>query len=300
MTDERHVSASDGTRLAYRVTGDGPPLVMLHATLSTAGQLARLARALAGTRRVIALDRRGSGGSRLGDPSPVPAAVHVADIEALLDREGIAAADFFGHSFGGVVALEAAARIPGRVRGVVAYEPPYGPVGPPAVQEGLRRVAAATAAALRSRGPAGAAEAFMEGVSGPGTWADLPERSRAFLASEGGGAAVDSALRGLDPDALRGISAPVTLLAGGASEPFYRPLVDALLARIPGSRLVVLDGLRHPAPITDPVAVAAAILAALDDRRGSRPVPGPPSRPRPAAHSRQAIAPAPDAEEPTT
>jgi pimeloyl-ACP methyl ester carboxylesterase len=55
----------------------------------------------------------------------------------------------------------------------------------------------------------------------------------------------------------------VTILAGTASEPFYAPIARALVERLPGARLVALDGLRHPAPITDREPVAAAILAAI-------------------------------------
>jgi len=55
----------------------------------------------------------------------------------------------------------------------------------------------------------------------------------------------------------------VTILTGTASEPFYAPIARAVVERIPGARLVVFDGLRHTAPITDPEPVAAAILQAI-------------------------------------
>ena len=43
----------------------------------------------------------------------------------------------------------------------------------------------------------------------------------------------------------------------------YASSARAVVARIPGGRLVTVDGLRHPAPITDPEPVAAAVLDAI-------------------------------------
>jgi pimeloyl-ACP methyl ester carboxylesterase len=91
----------------------------------------------------------------------------------------------------------------------------------------------------------------------------MSERTRAFLEAEGGGALADVAMSGLEPTGLGSVACPVTILTGTASEPFYRPLADALAARIPGSSRVDLPGLRHTAPITDAPVLAAAVRAAL-------------------------------------
>jgi len=245
-----------------------PFLVVLHATLSTGRQLGPLARALAahGDLRVVAPDRRGSGECRLDPPRDVDLGEHLADLEALLDREGVGRAVLFGHSFGGVVAVEVAARLPERVAAVVAYEPPYGPLAAPRAHRAFALVARATADAAATGGPPAAARAFMRGVAGRRAWDALPERTRAFLEAEGGGAVADAAMRGLDPAGLARIACPVTILTGTASEPYYAPIADALAARIEGARRVELAGLRHTAPITDPGPVAAAVRDALAAR----------------------------------
>ena len=242
-----------------------PALVLLHATLSTGRQLGPLVRALAaaGDCRVLAPDRRGSGRRRLAVPRPVAIDEHLVDLAALLDVEGIERAVLVGHSFGGVLALEAAARLADRVSAVVAYEPPYGPVADEPVRRAFAALAQATADAFATGGAPAAAEAFVDGVGGPGAWEALPERSRAFLAREGAGALADAGLTGLDPGGLERIACPVAILAGTASEPFYVPIADALVGRIPGARRVDLVGLRHTAPITEPALVAAAIREAL-------------------------------------
>lgn len=256
-----------GEAIGWRVTGAGPrAVVLLPGTLSTAAQLDRLAAALAapGDLTVHALDRRGSGSSRLATARPLDVAVHVADLVAYLDARGIERASLVGVSFGGVLALETAARRPDRVASVVAYEPPYGAIAEPTDRAWFEALAAATAAAHRTGGPAAAAETFLRAVAGDAAWERLPDRARAFLAAEGDGALADSSLTGLDPAGLARIGVPVALLTGDASEPFYAPLADALAARIPGARRVRLAGLRHTSPIIEAGAVAEAVRAALE------------------------------------
>lgn len=252
----------DGDALGWRVTGGGPrPIVLLHGTLSTSAQLDGLAAALAapGDCAVHALDRRGSGSSRLADPRPLDVTVHVADLVAYLDARGIGRATLVGVSFGGVLALETAARRPERVQAVVAYEPPYGAVADAETLAWFRALAADTARAYEDRGPSAAAETFLRAVAGDAAWDRLPDRARAHLEREGTGAYADAGLSGLDPDGLARIVAPVAILTGAASEPFYAPIADELARRIPGARRATLDGASHTAPITEPVPVAAAV-----------------------------------------
>jgi len=256
-----------GDAIGWRVTGAGPRQILLfHGTLSTAAQLDRLAAAIAepGDVTVHAIDRRGSGSSRLADPRPLDIAVHISDAIAYLDARGIGRASLVGVSFGGVVALETAARCANHVEAVVAYEPPYGAVADPETLAWFERLAAETADAHARRGPGAAAETFLRAVAGDAAWDRLPARVRAYLEREGDGALADSGLTGLDPEGLRMIKAPVTIITGGVSEPFYAPIADALAARIPGARRDTLPAATHTTPLTDPAAAAAAVRTFLE------------------------------------
>jgi O-succinylbenzoic acid--CoA ligase len=256
----------DGDEIGWRVTGTGAlPVVLLHGTLSNAAQLDRLAAELtrAGDLTVHALDRRGSGTSRFAHPRPLDIDVHAGDLVAYLAARGIAAAAIVGVSFGGVLALEAAARRPDRALAVVAWEPPYGPLADDDAQARFATLAAAVAVDHRTGGAPAAAETFLRSVAGDAAWERLPERARDFLGREGDGALADAALLGLDPAGLARIEAPVTIMTGGASEPFYAPIADALATRIRGARRVDLAGLAHPAPITDAIVLGDAVRAAL-------------------------------------
>ena len=255
-----------GDEIGWRVTGSGPtPVVLLPGTLSSAAQLDRLATELAapGDVTVHGIDRRGMGTSRLADPRPLDVDVHVRDLVAYLDARGIERAMAIGISFGGVVALELAARRPDRVRGLVVWEPPYGPLADPQTRVQFATLAQATADAHGAGGPSAAAETFLRSVAGDAAWDRLPERARAFLAREGDGALTDAALLGLDPDGLARIAAPTTILTGSASDAFYGPIADALAVRIPGARRAAIEDLAHPAPITDAVRFADAVRHAI-------------------------------------
>ncbi len=263
----------DGVRIGWRSTGSGiRPIILLHGTLSNATQLDRLAAELArsGNATVHAVDRRGSGASRVENPAPIDVGVHVDDLVAVLDHLGIRGAALVGLSYGGVLALEMAARCPDRVLAVVAWEPPYGPLADAATRARLAALATATEEAHRDGGAAAAAAIFLRSVAGAGAWERLPPRSRTFLAREGDGALADAALLGADPAGLSSIVAPTTVLTGDGSDPFYAGIADALMDRIPGARRGRLEGLDHPAPITDPARVVSAILDAIP------PVPEPP------------------------
>ncbi|MBA3877626.1 MAG: hypothetical protein C0498_11985 [Anaerolinea sp.] len=272
----RCLVSPDGVRLGWHETGSGQdPILLLHGTLSNGRQLARLAAELArrGGGRVLAVDRRGSGASRLADPAPLGIGVHVEDLVAILDAERIRSATAVGISYGGVLALELAARHPERVRAVVAWEPPYGSLADEGIQARLLAIAGATEAAHRAGGPARAAETFLRGVAGDAAWDRLSPRARAFIEREGDGALADVRLGGLDPDGLARISCPVVVLTGSASEPFYGPIADSLVARVPGAHRIRVPRLGHAGPITDPAAVGAVIHEALVEARTSRPQP---------------------------
>ncbi len=277
-TRSHAVTVDDGQRIAVRLVPgpsgpvDGPagrpvdsglPVVLLHATLSSTAQLLPLARRLSETTGVVLVDRRGSGASRMPDPRPVPLDRHVADVVGVLDDLGLRRVALVGHSFGGVVALEVAARHPDRVAAVFAWEPPYLPLADGVARAALDAVADRVAEAYAEGGSEAAARTFLGIVAGPAAWDRLHPRQRAAIAEGGAGALADVSMEGLDPGGLARIVAPTILATGSASEPFYAPIADALADRIGPATRIDLDGLRHPAPITDPARVADLVIDLL-------------------------------------
>ena len=244
----------------YTRVGEGPPLLLLHATLSSSRQLRTLASRLARHRTVVSVDRRGSGESANEGPAgPIDVAVHVADLLEVMDAEAIARPAVVGHSYGGCVALELAARRPNHVGPLFVYEPPYAPVASPALRAGMDAVGRRTLEA-RDRGDlAEAALVFMEGVSGPAVVEALSPGARARIGRAGQGAVADATLLGMEPEGLGRISSPVRIATGGASHPLYGEIAGGLQARIPAADQVSLPGLDHMAPVLQPDRVALAV-----------------------------------------
>jgi len=106
----------NGTRIHYQRIGEGPDLVLVHGIAANlAFWFPRIAPALAQRRRVTVYDLRGHGLSAMPPVGYTPADM-AEDLGGLMDHLGIERADLVGHSFGGTICLEYAARHPDRVR----------------------------------------------------------------------------------------------------------------------------------------------------------------------------------------
>jgi pimeloyl-ACP methyl ester carboxylesterase len=123
MTSTNEI-AIDGGRLYYEVRGDGPLLLAMGSPMG-ADAFAPLADALADRFTVVTHDPRGISRSKLEDPDQDSTPLMRAeDVVAILGELGAETADVFGSSGGAMTTLALAARHPGRVRTVVAHEPP--------------------------------------------------------------------------------------------------------------------------------------------------------------------------------
>jgi pimeloyl-ACP methyl ester carboxylesterase len=157
------VASADGTPIAYEQSGDGAPVILVASALADRSDTRKLAALLAPRQRVINYDRRGRGAS--GDTAPYAVEREVEDIEALIDAVG-GSASLFGSSSGAVLALDAANQMPGKVRRLALYEPPFitDDSRPPLGDEFSVEVAALLAADRRSE----AVKLFMKAIGVPG------------------------------------------------------------------------------------------------------------------------------------
>ncbi|QNE74790.1 alpha/beta fold hydrolase [Streptomyces finlayi] len=238
----------DGTAIAYRRQGDGPPLVLVGGALSTAATDAPLASLLAPYFTVVTYDRRGRGSS--GDGGRYAVGREIEDLAALIGEVG-GAASVFGMLSGGALALEAqAAGLP--VGLLAVYEPPYTP-GP----DGLLHKARCTARlhGLLSAGDrGGAVELFL---SLTGVHEETIGRMRSAplwrgLESVAHTLAYDDALLGdgaLPAQRLASVTARTLVVCGGFSPARVRATAQALAVAVPRGRHRTLTGqTREPAP----------------------------------------------------
>lgn len=115
----RTVVSTDGTVISYLTTGHGPPVIVVPGALLAAADYAAFAEALGQTHTVHTIERRGR---RLSGPQggDYGMARECEDLAALQDATGSEL--IFGHSYGGLIALEAA-RISNVFRKAAVYEP---------------------------------------------------------------------------------------------------------------------------------------------------------------------------------
>lgn len=111
-----------GHRVAYRIGGSGPLLVLIHGITSSSATWDRVLPKLARSYTVLAPDLLGHGHSDKlrGDYS---IGAHANTIRDLLDKFGYASASFVGHSLGGGVAMQFAYQYPERSDRLVLVAP---------------------------------------------------------------------------------------------------------------------------------------------------------------------------------
>jgi len=124
-----------GARLHYEIRGSGPLVLVIGSPMASA-EFAPLADALAGDHTVVTYDPRGYTNSPVDDPAaPSGVEERAEDVAAILDDLSAESADVFGSSGGAVTGLALVTQHPGRVRTLVAHEPPLLELLPDAAEQ---------------------------------------------------------------------------------------------------------------------------------------------------------------------
>ena len=118
-----------GTRLRYRETGAGEPLILVHGSFSDVRTWDHLMDRFGESHRTIAYSRRYHWpNAPIPEGADYAMAQHVDDLERLIVELGARPAHVVGHSYGGYLALLLAVKNPGVVRSLVLAEPPVLPL----------------------------------------------------------------------------------------------------------------------------------------------------------------------------
>lgn len=269
-------ASADGTEIGYCSLGEGPGLIIVGGVLSDGSTYLPLAQRLAGRFEVHLVDRRGR--PRSGPQQSGHSIEHeCADLIAVAEVTGATAV--FGHSFGGLVALETARRRP-EFELMYVYEPGV-PVGGSfdfswldgyerLLQHGDRRGAfawmvkhAGFAPRVLAAMPLWYVRAVLRLAVRGRRWQTMEPLLDANLLEHRISAALDA------PTLHRFAAIRArTVLMGGTKSPGFisRQLLAELGDVIPDSRLVLLPGLGHTAPADRPDAIVKTILAAAASR----------------------------------
>ena len=139
--EDRNWTSADGLSLYYRdYPGpdgyDGPPVLCMHGLTRNSRDFADLAAHIAETRRVIVPEMRGRGQSDYApDSATYNPLQYVADVEKLLEEQGIDKFIAVGTSMGGLMTMLLAAKKPGRIVAVVMND-----IGPEINPAGIDRI----------------------------------------------------------------------------------------------------------------------------------------------------------------
>jgi pimeloyl-ACP methyl ester carboxylesterase len=235
--------------------------MLLHGVGSSASTWQRLMPRLDPTFDVIAPDLRGHGGSE-GLVETVDD--FVADAVRLLDELGLPAVDVVGFSLGAVIAERLAIVHPDRVRSLVLLNS----IGGRTAQErerALERLESLRSTRPADSAPRSAARWFTSEflVEDPGAVAE-----EVAIVSAVRPDAYEAAYRVLATtdliDQVVGIRCP-TLIVTGENDVGSTPrMSQAVHDRVAGSRLTIIDRLRHYLHVEDPQRVAELVNGFLD------------------------------------
>ncbi|HEX4721213.1 MAG TPA: alpha/beta hydrolase [Pseudonocardiaceae bacterium] len=282
-------SAQDGTRLAYRVVGDGDPLVCVPGGPTDAGYLGDLG-GLSRHHRLILLDPRGTGGSATpDDTSSYRCDRMVDDIDALREHLALDRIDLLGHSAGANIATRYAARYPRNVGRLLLVGPGTRAVGIaitgemrselallrkdepwfPAAFAALTAIAERTGRAASGRAWVSSSDWDAVAPFFHGRWdAETQRHHAASQPTNKEAVAIFGADGAFDPDATREALAaadfPVLLLTGefDMNSPPRSTAEFAELFR--HATLAVQPGAGHYPWLDDPERFVAAVAAFLD------------------------------------
>ncbi|KQM02607.1 putative hydrolase or acyltransferase of alpha/beta superfamily [Frankia sp. CpI1-P] len=269
------------TIAVHDLGGDGPAILLCHATGFCGRAYEPLTRLLRASRRVWAVDLRGHGESPAPDDGDFAWVSMVDDVLSAARAVAAAAADadgspgavhLAGHSMGGAIGLQTEADHPGTFASAYVYEPVIFPpqLRPPRsnpmadAARKRREVFPSRAAALAryaARPPlrelnAGALAAYVEHG-----FEDLPDgtvRLRCRAESE---ARTFEASGRITWGTVAKAAVPTVVATGEVSDSELVPAAPGLAAALPAARHVSYGHLGHFGPLQDAVTVGRDILA---------------------------------------
>ncbi|MDV6012374.1 alpha/beta hydrolase [Haloechinothrix sp. LS1_15] len=263
------VDRADGARLRWWRVGRGEPILLVHGSFDDHLSWSPLLSQLASRADVTSYDRRGHSASTAprGQGS---IRADADDLLAVLDTVIGGPAHLVGHSYGGSVALLAAAMRRDAVRSLAVYEPPlYGLLdhNPVAKVFGAETGVWMSHAAelIRAGNPAQGARIFAEKVGfGKGSWDGLFTREQRMTMVSNAHTWLDQyndpTGRSVDIATLAWARFPITLLTGERTFELNRMVTAELAERLPLARSVTIPGAGHAGHLTHPVEFASALF----------------------------------------
>jgi pimeloyl-ACP methyl ester carboxylesterase len=248
MSTVDFASSPDGTQIAYRASGQGEPVVLVHGTGTSGADWLFIRPLLTDRYTVVTMDRRGRGAS--GDGPEYAMAREAEDILAALDA--VDASLLVAHSYGALCSILAAVQTD-RLSRLVLYEPPIG-----VRADGLAGVDELVATGNHDA----ALEGFLRAAGGPPDQLEAIRSSAAWPMLLGAVPTIPRELRAAaDWKHPPGpIHVPLLSLTGGdTTDRVYLDGLEELRAAFPSRRCEELAGQRHFAHVFAPEMFASLV-----------------------------------------
>jgi len=249
--------------LAFADTGNGPPIVLLHAFPLDGEMWAAQVDRWRDRWRVVVPDLRGFGASPSTSGDGLAMADYADDVIRLLDTLSIDRACVGGLSMGGYVALALAERHPERLSGLVLANTRAG-----ADNEAGKAKRAELAKKVEESGSEALADALLDKLLGASAPAEIVALVKQVVVRQDPAGAL-SAIRGMASrrdrsDILPSIRVPTLVI--GSSEDRLIPIEEAraLSRAIPGAFWAEIEGAGHLSNLEQPELFARAFEEHLD------------------------------------
>jgi esterase len=265
----------NGYPMAYRESGSGTPLILVHGSLNDYRYWNSQIRVFAAQYRVIAVSLRHyfpePWNGRGEDFSILQ---HADDLAEFTRKLNLGRVHLLGHSRGGAVVLNVAARHPEVIRTLILVDTSGLEALLPDTPE-ARALAAETqklverlAADLAKGDREAALRAYVEALTAPGRWEQLGPDQKLILFDDAATAIRPEVRPSLSCEAIRKFQFPILPLTGEKSPKRYGEMLRAMQGCLPESvgEQIIIPNASHGMNRENPQAFNAAVLGFLSGR----------------------------------
>jgi pimeloyl-ACP methyl ester carboxylesterase len=253
-TETRGYAPVNGLNMYYEIEGTGDPLVFIPPAFGYAGL--ESFPALSQSHSVITMDLQGHGRTTDIPDRPLTIEQYAKDVVGLLKYLGIARADFFGQSYGGVAAIMIAVRFPELVGRVATYGATF---GPPQVAHNQKMTHYDAPPTAHSNAFEFQRENYKKVAPDPDYWPRIWEKVATFPWG------------GFSNEELASIEAPVLIALGDRDFVRLEHAVETV-PLIPNAELAVIPDAGHFALMSEPERVIPIVKHFLEKPDNRYPV----------------------------
>jgi pimeloyl-ACP methyl ester carboxylesterase len=258
-----HVTSKDGIPIAYKRSGEGQPLVLIHGAAADHTRWMPILPELEKHFTVYAVDRRGRGKS--GDAEPYAIHREYEDVIAVVDSIP-GPVNLLGHSYGAICSLEASLRT-SNLRKLILYEPPihtyikknYPPDTLDRINSCLHNGQHEKALLIFLKEIVGVPQHEINMMRSLPNWSSRIATAHTIHREE---ESVRSYI--FKPQRFSHMHTPTVLLLGSDSPPLFKAAIETLKESIPNSRVVMMPGQQHAAMDTAPDLFLSEVIGFLN------------------------------------